>query len=331
MIRELKQFYVSIFNFIVSCVPADDFNDVLILRLDQLGDFVLWLDSAKEYRKLYHGKRLTLLVNQNWYDFAKSLPYWDEVIGLDTMKFRLNPWYRFKFLMFIRKQGFEIAICPRHSVKFTLEPPIVAISGAQQKIVCEGSFPIEKQSYFTRSIPMQSNIHELSRNAEFLRGLGRKDFKSTAPKIFTNTKKENYVVFCPTSFRKRKEWSLENFMILMDCVNEEFGLRVMVCSDKEIKARFFDYVEDMSGKTNVTEFINLIAGAKLVVGNDSACIHLAVAFDVPSLCIGVEAPGRFFPYVCEKPRDGMVLPLVIEKNVKDISIDEVYAIVKEML
>ena len=331
MIRQLKQLWVSSFNWIVSFVPPSDFNDVLILRLDQLGDFVLWLDSAKEYRKLYHNKRLTLLVNGNWYDLAKSLPYWDEVIPLDTIKFRLNPWYRLNFLLFIRKQGFEICICPRHSVKFTLEPPIVAISGAQQKIVCEGSFPIEKQNYFTRSIPMYPGIHELSRNAEFLRGLGRKDFKSTAPKIFTMAEKKDYIVFCPTSFRKHKEWSLENFMILMDCIWEEFGYKIKVCSDKKIKARWFDYVEDLSGKTSVVEFINVIASAKMVVGNDSACIHLASAFDVPSVCIGVESPGRFFPYVCEKPREGMVLPRVIEKKVKDISIEEVWDIVKEMI
>lgn len=323
---------MSACNWLVSGTPPDDLDDVLILRLDQLGDFVIWLDSAKEYRKLYHGKRLTLLVNANWYDLAKSLPYWDEVIGLDTMKFRLNFFYRLKFLFLIRKKGFEICICPRHSVKLTLEPAIVAISGATQKIVCEGSFPIEKQNYFTHSVRMWPGMHELSRNAEFLRGLGRKDFKSTVPKIYWETKKENYVVFCPTSFRKRKEWSLEKFMILMDCVYEEFGLRIVVCSDLKIKERFFDYVEDLSGKTEIMKFISVIANAKLVVANDSAPIHLATALDVPSVCIGAESLGRFFPYEVNKSREGMILPKLIYKpNVKDITVEEVWDVVKEIL
>lgn len=332
MIRDLKQFYVSFFNWVASFVPPNDFDDVLVLRLDQLGDFVLWLDSAKEYRKIYHGKRITLLVNQNWYDLAKSLPYWDDVIGLDTMKFRLNPIYRIQFLLYIRRRGFNIVICPRHSVKFTLEPPIVAISGAQQKIVCEGSFPIEKQNYFTRSIPMRSDVHELSRNADFLRGLGRPHFKSTVPQLnIGKTGQVKYALVCPTSFRKRKEWSMYKFVKIMAKMYHISKIKVLVISDRCIKSPLPLFVHDYSGKTVLMTFINLVANASLVIANDSAPIHLAAALDVPSVCIGVENPGRFFPYQIEKPRDGMVLPRVINKNVKDISVEEVWDIVKGML
>lgn len=338
MIRRLKQFYVSLCNWIVSFIPPNDFDDVLILRLDQLGDFVLWLDSAKEYRKLYHGKRLTLLVNANWYDFAKSLPYWDEVIPLDTIKFRINPVYRIKFLIFIRQKGFEIAICPRHSVKLTLEPPIVAISGAQQKIVCEGSFPIEKQNYFTRSIPMYPERHELSRNAEFLRGLGRKDFKSTVPDLtiqcpqIPRNKLTKNVVICPTSFRKRKEWGIDNYLQLIDLIRHEFGVQISICGDKEIYLSEQKGVFNTTGKTQIISFINRINNATLVISNDSAAIHLSAALNVPCICIGSENYGRFVPYEIEKTREGMVLPRLIYKpNVKDITVNEVWDIVKDAL
>lgn len=331
MIRKFKQFYVSFFNWLVSSIPPSDFDDVLILRLDQLGDFVLWLDSAKEYRKLYHNKRLTLLVNANWYDFAKSLPYWDDVIPLDTMRFRLAPWYRLNFLLFIRRKGFDIVICPRHSVKFTLEPPIVAISGAQQKIVCEGSFPIEKQNYFTRSIPMRPDVHELSRNADFLRGLGRSHFKSTVPQLpkpRINEAWTGWIVICPKSFRKRKEWPLNNFIELMHKLR---GQLVLICNDKHIK-NLPSYVHDLTGTTQLTGFVEIISQARLVIANDSAAIHLAAAYNVPSVCIGTEKPGRFIPYEVEKPRDGMVLPrLVYRENVKDITVEEVWIVVKELL
>ena len=332
MIRELKQFYVSVFNWLVRWCPPNDFNDVLIIRLDHLGDFVLWLDSAKEYRKIYHGKRLTLLVNANWYDFAKSLPYWDEVIGLDTMKFRLNPWYRLKMLLWVRKQGFEIAICPRHSVKFTLEPPIVAISGAQQKIVCEGSFPIEKQNYFTRSIPMRPDVHELIRNADFLRGLGRDNFKSTIPSFQTSHRLPrkicHEIVVCPCSFRKRKEWPLKKFITLM---HRLYGETILVCNNIPIK-NLPSHVRDLTGRTELMEFIEIISNAKLVIANDSAAIHLAAALDVPSICIGAEVFGRFQPYMFEKTREGMVVPrLIYKENIKDITVDEVWEIVKGMI
>ena len=328
MIREIKQLYVSFTNWLMNFVVPTDLDDVLIVRLDQLGDFVLWLDSAKEYRKLYHGKRLTLLVNANWYDFAKSLPYWDDVITLDTMKFRLNIFYRIQMMVYIRKKGFEIAISPRHSVKLTLEPPIIATCGATQKIICEGSFPIEHRNYFTRSIPMRPNIHELSRNADFLRGLGRKDFKSTAPKLQMRSLGKPHIIICPGSFRKRKEWPLSRFITLM---HRLYNHNIIVCNDTPIK-NLPSHVADLTGQTSLMRFLNIISNSYLVIANDSAPIHLAVAYDVRSVCIGAERIGRFVPYTVEKEREGMVLPKLIYKpNIKDITVDEVWEIVKGMI
>ena len=334
MIRELKQFYVSFTNWLMNFVVPTDLDDVLIVRLDQLGDFVLWLDSAKEYRKLWHGKRLTLLVNANWYDLAKSLPYWDDVIPLDTIKFRLNIFYRIQMMAYIRSKGFEIAISPRHSVKFTLEPPIIATCGAMSKIVCEGSFPIEKQNYFTRSIPMRPDVHELQRNADFLRGLGRKDFKSTIPdltNICPQIPRERLcknIVICPGSFRKRKEWPLWKFIKIMHLL---YGHTITVCNDRPIN-NLPKHVMNLTGKTRLITFINRINNATLVIANDSAAIHLAAALNVPSICIGAENLGRFLPYKFDKPRDGMVLPkLIYQPNVKDIAVDEVWGVVKDAL
>ena len=333
MIREIKQLYLSFTNWLMNFVIPTDLDDVLIVRLDQLGVFVLWLDSAKEYRKVWHGKRLTLLVNANWYDFAKSLPYWDDVIPLDTMKFRLNIFYRLQMMAYIRRKGFEIAISPRHSVKFTLEPPIIATCGATQKIVCEGSFPIEHRHYFTQSIPMMSNIHELSRNAEFLRRLGRPHFKSTVPQINWNRNKDvhKYILVCPTSFRKHKEWPKERFEELVAKI-KHFRNDVYICGDKRI---YFDTVHkysNLTGRTEIKVFIDMIANASLVIANDSAPIHLAAALDVPSVCIMGGELGRFFPYEIEKTREGMVLPKLIYKpNIKDITVDEVYEILKGMI
>ncbi len=33
---------------------------VLLVRLDLIGDFIIWLDAAKEFKKLYPGKRIVL-------------------------------------------------------------------------------------------------------------------------------------------------------------------------------------------------------------------------------------------------------------------------------
>ena len=48
---------------------------VLLIRQDTIGDFVLWLDTAKEYRKLYPSGnyKIVLVGNALWCDLARDL------------------------------------------------------------------------------------------------------------------------------------------------------------------------------------------------------------------------------------------------------------------
>jgi hypothetical protein len=56
--------------------------------------------------------------------------------------------------------------------------------------------------------------------------------------------------------------------------------------------------------------LDLIAGAQLIISNDSGNIHLAAALRVPSVCIvGGGHSARFMPYVVENS-EGCVLPSV---------------------
>ena len=69
-------------------------NAVLIIRLDSIGDFILWLDSAKEFRRIYLDKKIVLCANASWASLAERLTYWDEVISKmerkGYQKFNLN-------------------------------------------------------------------------------------------------------------------------------------------------------------------------------------------------------------------------------------------------
>ncbi|MBT4662351.1 MAG: lipopolysaccharide heptosyltransferase family protein, partial [Candidatus Marinimicrobia bacterium] len=42
---------------------------VLLIRQDAIGDFVMWLDTAKEYRELYpsENNRIVLVGNAVWF------------------------------------------------------------------------------------------------------------------------------------------------------------------------------------------------------------------------------------------------------------------------
>ena len=63
---------------------------VLLIRQDAIGDFMMWLDTAKEYRKLYPPDKYKIILagNKIWCDLAQELPYWDVVIPVDSIQFK---------------------------------------------------------------------------------------------------------------------------------------------------------------------------------------------------------------------------------------------------
>ena len=93
---------------------------VLLIRQDAIGDFVMWLDTAKEYRKLYPPEKYKIILvgNKIWCGLAKALPYWDEVLVVDVKQFKTFPRYRWDLLRKIQNLGVQIAIQPTFSREF---------------------------------------------------------------------------------------------------------------------------------------------------------------------------------------------------------------------
>ena len=85
-------FYIfdSLALFNATSTQKNKFELVLLVRQDAIGDFVMWLDTAKEYRKLFPAKKYKILLvgNSSWCDLADELPYWDQVLPIDSKKFK---------------------------------------------------------------------------------------------------------------------------------------------------------------------------------------------------------------------------------------------------
>ena len=77
---------------------------VLLIRQDAIGDFILWLDTAKEYRKHFppENYKIVLIGNALWCDLAKELPFWDEVLRVNVKVFKALSRYRWNILREVR-------------------------------------------------------------------------------------------------------------------------------------------------------------------------------------------------------------------------------------
>jgi ADP-heptose:LPS heptosyltransferase len=299
---------------------------ILIIRPDAIGDFILWLDAAKVLRKLYPSTKyeITLLGNNIWTSITNTLLYFDKVIPLNRKKYLSNLIYHIKTLWKIRKQKYDIVINPVYSREFIFDI-LVRFSDAKERIGFDGDYCNislhEKKlgdMYYTRLIPSTKQpLMELDRNAEFIQGLGLKNFKANIPELMLNptNKLSDYYVISIGANNLIRQWPVEKYAELAKRIYTKTNMIGMVCGSKEDQLLAKELFKlsivpliDMTGKTSLLELLSTIASTKFVVGNETGSIHIAASLKIPSFCItGGGHYGRFVPYLIESEYSPIVI------------------------
>jgi len=335
ILKLIYKIYLYFLNYFVVIIyhSQETENKILIIRLDAIGDFILWLDSAQHFRKIYSGKTIVLLGNQTWTDIAKKFSYWDEVWELNRHKFHRSFLYRFHLLKKIRKAGFDIVIQPTYSREFLYGDAIVHISGAREKIGsvgdCSNIWPIEKEisdRFYTQLVPANPKpLMELRRNAEFVRGLGY-EFQSALPDMMLVVqgianpvaKNSPYFVLFPGASWTGRQWPIEKFSEFASLVFRETGMSAVICggaTQKQLSEALIAIMNipvlNMVGKTSLAELVAIIKDAQFLLGNETSAVHIASAVATPAFCLlGGGHYGRFMPYDIES-KTKKTLPVVI--------------------
>lgn len=313
---------------------------VLLVRLDAIGDFVLWLDAAAALRTLYPPDRyrLVLLGNALWTDLALQQPYFDEVIPVNTKRLLSELPYRVALWRQLRGTRWDIAVNPIRSRHFPYDDAAIRVCGAGERIGFEGDRSNQRgfelavsDRWYTRLLPASpAPLMELERNAEFLRGLGLKEFRAGVPALKVTAEPpallagSAYCVVVPGASLPIKQWPINNFAELVQRIWSRYGLMVVVCgaaAERELGQRLIQLVpdaagamHDMTGSTSLAEFAAIIKGASLVVANDSSAVHIAAAVGSKSICFaGGGHYGRFVPYRVEAEANGPLPVTVVHR------------------
>ena len=315
---------------------------VLVIKLDAIGDFLIWLDSAKEFKRLFPDKKIYLMCGNACVDIAKHTGYFDEVITLNIKKFETESGYRKEKISEMKKYKFDILI--QTAFSRTIHMDILAASiPSHEKIgltadesrsnlsryITTKNTKKRLDSVYDRLIPVSSEcMLEVRRNGELIKGLGKSDFLTGLPVLNKYEADEkiiptdNYYVLFPGASTPKKMWNIERFAEVADYVYQKTGWTGYVCGSREeqylfeqiIKSKAPDTpVTDYFGKTTLLELAEVIRNSRIVVSNDTSGIHFAAAVNAPSVCIlGEYNYGRFLPYDYERtyPKDELK-PMIV--------------------
>ncbi len=295
--------------------------NVLVLRLDHLGDFILWLPAAHAIRDRFPKPRfrIVLLANRQWASWARQLDIFDAVWAADRNKLARSRPYRGAWLRRLRRSGFGIVLNPLFSREFALGDLLVRATAATESIGLHAARPSVDGALLTLGDRWYSRlvaagdtpIHELYLNAVFASALG---VDSVLPSASWLAGPEGgadlslppmpYAVVSAGSSDLRKNWPASRFVEVLRRLHSVTNWSIVVCGgpgEDALGQRLADELGgkavNLAGRTTLAQLGAVIGRAALVLTTDSGPAHLAAALGVPSVAIvGGGHPGRFLPY-----------------------------------
>lgn len=314
-----------------------DNKTILIVFQQVFGDSVLNQPALEEYTKLYpkeKGYTVRFLVRPSVLSFMKQvLPLPKDMIFEEVdFKRYLSDYSYYKVITDKYHDQASTIIIPGNSLSGLI---FSTSCNAKRKIGVGRGFPTKKpfamamfyKVAYTEMVPSTKKEMVLLIQEHLINYLGNKEYKGHLPTLLKKDKiinEDKYCVICPGSSEKAKCWPIDRFKDVADYVIEKYDMNIHLCGGSDEKAygeelkRISNYPERIIshiGETSFSDWSAIIQHASLVIGNDSATLHMAAASKRKACCInGVYEENVVYPYYTGVESEKTHLPAYIYKH-----------------
>lgn len=293
----------------------------LIVKLSSIGDVVHTLPAVAALRQAYPKERITWVVERSASAILLDNPIVDELIIIDTRRWRKKFWQVLIIKEFIssiktlRKNPVDIAFDFQGLLK---SASIAKFSGSNKILGFSNNGLREKASrlFLTEQIEVNDQQHVIEKNLQLLTNLGITTkqpfqfpiFVPKADELYIDNLQEklgitDFAIINPGGGWPTKLWSAEKFGQMADWLWENYKLPSLVTfgpgeenlAQRVIKASRSGHCYSVT--TNLKQFVALARRATLFLGGDTGPLHLAAACQTPIVGIyGPTEPKRNGPF-----------------------------------
>jgi ADP-heptose:LPS heptosyltransferase len=285
-------------------------SNLLVLRLDNIGDVVMTSPAVRALRENLPHAKITYLASPAGAIAADLLPGVDEVISWrvlwqDLGRLEFDPQREWRLIEMLRSRQFDAAVI---FTSFSQSPHAAAwvchLAGIPLRL---GESKEGDRGTLTHAAPLLSDeTHQVERNLQLIESVGfqvcdrRLSLSVSTPSI---SLPEPYILFNPWTSCQSRTYSPEQFAIAAQQLSEITGYKVVITGVEKDRERSLPLLEllpgaiDLIGKTNLAELVGLIAGASLVLSNNTSTMHIADATRTPNVILfaGTDLKSQWKP------------------------------------
>jgi len=297
----------------------ESFDRILIFNTAFPGDLVLTTPLLRAVYESFPGAYIGVCTTSAGARLLSGSSYLDRLLLFEKHARDRGPAGVLRAALSLRTEKFDLVLCPHRSFRSAM---LLALAGIPERVGFDSS---QGRWLYTRLAHRDSGSHETRRNLELLAPLGiNPEGLSTHPFLPVTGEEANHVfgmlgvglpkgpgplvLVAPGSVWGTKRWLPERFAELIDGLYESRAARVLLAggpADRgaadEVLARVKAPCYDLVGRTDLRLLAALVRKADLVVCGDSAPMHIAWAFDKPTVAIfGATTPALGFAPLSER-------------------------------
>lgn len=309
---------------------------VLIVFQQVFGDSILLLPALRGYMELYHkrqGYEVTMICKPAILRFLQDVAELPEGLHVEAVDFKrlFDDYVYFKEVVTKYRDYAEIVIAPGSSLSADLLITTLCTNRRYGQISCYRTrrplqLALFQRLAYTDAVISPAGMMKIQAHRLMLNHLGLTEYKGRLSSLRSQQRmiEGRYCVICPGASTPVKCWPIERFAQIADWLIDTYDMDVYLCggapereaSDNLIAITHHkERIHNKVGDTSFKEWASIVEYAELVLGNDSATLHIAAAYRRKCMCVaGVYDKFQFFPYLVDELADGERLPLTIYKD-----------------
>ena len=295
-------------------IDRERIHSIAVVRLDEMGDFVLFSSILRPLREAFPDARITLVLCDWICPLAELCPYVDEVIAFPSRgpKWRmylLGPWRALRIAIKFRER-FDLVINPRFArdirgaaylAHFSLAPWVVGYPSSTEAFKLQANRGYDR--FYTHLLPAPPQVmHEVERSRCILEFLGIPG-DNAMPEVWISAEDrrqadrllregwrpgDTLISVGISASYARKRWPMDLYVQLSQRMASATDSRFLIVGGKPdrqaaelLRPVLGSRLINLAGRASLRISAAALDQCSLYVGNDSGPKHMAAAMGKP--------------------------------------------------